>query len=333
MAARRHRVRVRVPQGAALVGGFSNPVVGGDGELVRDRIKSDNYVAGTSGWDVEKTGQAEFQDVTARGDITATSVLVGDLPDPQVSIHSTAHLGVVEFLMNDSLGLLQSAKFNGVVNSDGAANEQAYLELAAPFFSPGVGNPGNGQAVIDLTSASHDGFADANINLHCFKDGTTRPATQVTPNGIKVGAGFEGAYCYEEVELSGAQVIPTGAAFNQLTTFLANHTATDYPSAFTPSTGVWTCPISGVYSFTMSAMFTAWVSGSRLLAAMARNGAATANFFAARDALDNSGKVLLNARKFFAVNDVVRFYVGQVTAANQSLAFGEQSYISVQREI
>lgn len=52
--------------------GFRNPVIGGDGELVIDNIHSRNYVAGVSGWEIDRDGSAEFNDVTVRGEFEIT---------------------------------------------------------------------------------------------------------------------------------------------------------------------------------------------------------------------------------------------------------------------
>jgi hypothetical protein len=49
--------------------GFNDPIIGGDGDLIRDRMRSPNYVAGVSGWDLEQDGSAEFNDLTARGNV------------------------------------------------------------------------------------------------------------------------------------------------------------------------------------------------------------------------------------------------------------------------
>lgn len=49
---------------------FSNSILAGT-TLVRDAIRSPNYVAGTSGWSVNKNGSAEFNDITVRGTIDA----------------------------------------------------------------------------------------------------------------------------------------------------------------------------------------------------------------------------------------------------------------------
>jgi hypothetical protein len=54
---------------------YSNPIVAGD-ILIREAIKSENYVQGVSGWAIFRNGDAEFNDIVARGDITARSVIV-----------------------------------------------------------------------------------------------------------------------------------------------------------------------------------------------------------------------------------------------------------------
>lgn len=54
---------------------YSNPIVAGD-VLIREAIKSENYVPGVSGWAIFRNGDAEFNNIIARGDITADSLIV-----------------------------------------------------------------------------------------------------------------------------------------------------------------------------------------------------------------------------------------------------------------
>lgn len=57
--------------------GFNNPVVGGQGTLVRPQIKSPDFsLAGKTGWAILRDGSAYFFNVTATGIVTATSVIV-----------------------------------------------------------------------------------------------------------------------------------------------------------------------------------------------------------------------------------------------------------------
>lgn len=55
---------------------WASPLVGGT-TLIRTAIQSPGYVFGVSGWSINKDGSAEFNNVTARGSITASSVSAG----------------------------------------------------------------------------------------------------------------------------------------------------------------------------------------------------------------------------------------------------------------
>lgn len=54
---------------------FQNPILAGE-VLVRSGMKSDGFVAGVSGWRVDRNGSAEFYNLTARGNIAANSIQV-----------------------------------------------------------------------------------------------------------------------------------------------------------------------------------------------------------------------------------------------------------------
>jgi hypothetical protein len=47
-------------------GGFSNPIIGGGGDLVYPSIHSPNFVTGSSGWTIRKDGSAEFNSLVIR---------------------------------------------------------------------------------------------------------------------------------------------------------------------------------------------------------------------------------------------------------------------------
>lgn len=53
--------------------GFRNPILGGGGALVRPAIKSPGYVAGSSGWSVNRDGSAEFNELVVRGEFKGTT--------------------------------------------------------------------------------------------------------------------------------------------------------------------------------------------------------------------------------------------------------------------
>jgi hypothetical protein len=57
--------------------GFANPVVGGQGALVRPQIKSPDFnLATQTGWAILRDGSAFFFNITATGVVTANSVVV-----------------------------------------------------------------------------------------------------------------------------------------------------------------------------------------------------------------------------------------------------------------
>lgn len=51
-----------------------DPIAAGDGSLIFPAIKSPNFVAGVSGWEIARDGTAEFNNVTARGTLLVTDV-------------------------------------------------------------------------------------------------------------------------------------------------------------------------------------------------------------------------------------------------------------------
>jgi len=59
---------------------FNNPIVGGT-TLIREAIKSPNYVPGVSGWSINKDGSAEFNDVTIRGSLIVDGDVTLDAND------------------------------------------------------------------------------------------------------------------------------------------------------------------------------------------------------------------------------------------------------------
>jgi hypothetical protein len=83
--------------------GFSNPIIAGE-TLVVPGIQSDGYVAATTGWRVEREGNAEFNDVDMRG----TLDIVGPDYPPAGSDESRIRILVAGFRpviqLDDSFG-------------------------------------------------------------------------------------------------------------------------------------------------------------------------------------------------------------------------------------
>lgn len=62
------------------MGSFGDPIVGGGGTLIRQIVKSVNYIPGTAGWAIEKDGDAEFNNVVMRGSLE----LIGTDPENRI---------------------------------------------------------------------------------------------------------------------------------------------------------------------------------------------------------------------------------------------------------
>jgi hypothetical protein len=74
--------------------------------MVNNTMKSNNYVAGSAGWKISNTGDAEFNDVIVRGDVQANTGAIGGwtidstglskvVPDPYGGVTSTIYPGQI----------------------------------------------------------------------------------------------------------------------------------------------------------------------------------------------------------------------------------------------
>lgn len=56
--------------------GFAHDVAGGQGNLIATSLQSPNFVSGSMGWQVTKSGDAEFNNVTVRGEFQGTDFII-----------------------------------------------------------------------------------------------------------------------------------------------------------------------------------------------------------------------------------------------------------------
>lgn len=124
--------------------GFANSVVGGAETLIRSAIKSINYVLGVAGWRITKAGSAEFNDLTARGSITAGNGIVF-LNNGGVAVEDATH----EFEINISAGFLARTK-----PADGS---QINFNSHAIFLTPIEPSPGGGSNDPGVIASGIDG--------------------------------------------------------------------------------------------------------------------------------------------------------------------------------
>jgi hypothetical protein len=111
---------------------FRNSVVGGT-TLVRAAIRSPNYVAGVSGWSINRDGSAEFSDIVIRGS-SGDAIIVGPSGGVQVIISTTGGVGMIRFPTGQPQEDI-SARIAAGVQNDGAANESITLGVNGPRSS------------------------------------------------------------------------------------------------------------------------------------------------------------------------------------------------------
>lgn len=125
---------------------FSNPVVGGEnGELIRRSIQSPDYVAGVSGWTINRDGSAEFNNVTIRFDLATGSIVVGPSTGPQVVIKVTTDGGLIEFPTNETYEKISDPP--SIFSDSLDASQRIQLKLTS-----GITDGNNSEAYVNLTS-------------------------------------------------------------------------------------------------------------------------------------------------------------------------------------
>lgn len=128
---------------------FTNPLVAGT-TLIRSAIKSPDYVAGTSGWQISKDGSAEFNDVTVRGAL----VSIGD-NGSEVDIHTGATGAYIEVRPNNFGNAtidatILGSRWDGTTLFDGT-NHYLLTEYRSASFS------GQPYVIMEVQSASYEG--------------------------------------------------------------------------------------------------------------------------------------------------------------------------------
>jgi hypothetical protein len=123
--------------------GFSNPIAGGGGALIRPSLHSPDYVAGSTGWTVNKDGSAEFNGITVRGTIilgngTTNTIILDDTRDAMFVYDNTGKMiaSVAAAAGTDSLGNAYNA---GISSYDGTPGG-LFATLIAGLLSIGTGS-------------------------------------------------------------------------------------------------------------------------------------------------------------------------------------------------
>jgi hypothetical protein len=58
--------------------GFTHDIAGGQGNLIISALQSPNFVHGETGWQIAKSGSAEFNDLEIRGTFSGTDYILNE---------------------------------------------------------------------------------------------------------------------------------------------------------------------------------------------------------------------------------------------------------------
>lgn len=124
-------------------------------------ISSTNYLAGTSGWQIDKAGDAEFNDVIIRGTIEA-STLDTDSLTVQTSVNCTAPLSNV-----------QNFNFNGLVNNVTQTSVAYYSpEYSTGYYENRLASTDTPIYVFYAMAGDRDGNVLSKLQVEYDGDGT-----------------------------------------------------------------------------------------------------------------------------------------------------------------
>lgn len=116
---------------------WDDPIAAADGSLVYPALKSPNYVAGTSGWKIDRDGDAEFNEINVRG-----SAVFGNPTGERIELTDTGDLEIY----TAGGALLATINEEGIKFYNGIGDVVAWIDDLAMTYQDAVGN------AIDITT-------------------------------------------------------------------------------------------------------------------------------------------------------------------------------------
>lgn len=138
---------------------FTNSILAGI-TLVRDAIKSENYVAGSDGWKISRNGDAEFNDVTVRGEL-----VVGTEPEMVAGVRDPIQAGVeaAGVYWDGQTPELEADNPGGIVQINHPTNGAAEI-MIFPQRNDAVGS-GNPADATFLRMGNNGGLGDMKVHF------------------------------------------------------------------------------------------------------------------------------------------------------------------------
>jgi hypothetical protein len=319
---------------------FADSIVGGIGTLIRQYIRSADYVPNVSGWTINKDGSAEFNNLTIRGTVVldgSNGIFVYDgVPGAgnlMLSISSQAGVDPYGNVYPKGMMLKESSTLGGPVgkiqwDQPTAVNRtpayiQAYIPSTNHFLSivgPTLNPDGASIVLSDIGEIIMQSTRRLSLAGH---------PVQVNLSDFQVDSGPPGQYYSEEA--SYPATLCNNGATTQLVQNSIVKSSTDYGSAFFGNQ--WTCPVDSWYDVTVAVEFTANAGSNGRLRLSLSSGALETGTIYYRDTRSFLAATPVGAvftiHKWFNVGDPVFVNVNQnsggalttSTAVNNHMTF------------
>lgn len=106
----------------------SEPFAAGDGTIIYPALKSPDFVQGVSGWRISRTGEAEFNDVIARGVVRVNT----EVGDGYIEINDYANFAGIEFMPEFAVADQEPGRIFAI--NEVTVSEWPLLSLLSPHF-------------------------------------------------------------------------------------------------------------------------------------------------------------------------------------------------------
>lgn len=183
------------------MGGFSNSVLGGAQKLIRAAIQSPNFVSGVSGWIVRKSGSAEFNSLTLRGQLIVQSssqgifVYKGAPAAGNLILAIAAATGTDPYGNSYVVGVTAPDTFFGTGNMVELVDAVLYwhntqFHIDADISAETAGTNADTPALI-LSSPTNDALGNLGVALYlqgASQDGSNPGWLQITGQNFNTGA-------------------------------------------------------------------------------------------------------------------------------------------------
>ncbi|HLK00463.1 MAG TPA: hypothetical protein VKU39_11220 [Streptosporangiaceae bacterium] len=113
---------------------FGNDIVGGKGSLIREMIKSPNFIHSVQGWTINKDGSAEFSNLVIRGTFSGIDFILnsaGFFFYNGTPAHGTLILAIADAAGTDQFGNQYSGPGIALSGPGGANSIQLRPDLGA----------------------------------------------------------------------------------------------------------------------------------------------------------------------------------------------------------